>query len=185
MNETIDTGELSPSSREASPLLDGESLLTLQVHAFLEASEDVDIDQETVEDLMRILSEHQNNGNSQTEGPNQVLTNNRTNGNEETLRGSEGKFPTSAHPLSVFINCGCFVGEQEWTEQERKQLSHHLKERGQFLFKLPLLYPLFIQYLGMASFIKEYVVQRNITIPRLLEAFDVSLVSLWLSFSTC
>lgn len=30
----------------------------------------------------------------------------------------------------------------------------------------------------MASFIKEYVVQRSVTIPRLLEAFDISLVSL-------
>lgn len=56
-----DTRESSPS-REASPSSDEESLLTLQIQAFLEASEDVDIDQETVEDLMRVLSDHQNGG---------------------------------------------------------------------------------------------------------------------------
>lgn len=90
MSETVDTGELSSSSREASPLSEVGSLLALQIHAFLEASEDVDIDHETVEDLMRILSEHQNSGNSQTEGPNQGLINDPPNGDEMTPRGPEG-----------------------------------------------------------------------------------------------
>jgi NAD-dependent histone deacetylase SIR2 len=55
-----ETREPSPS-REPSLESEGEeNALALQVHAFLEASEEVDIDQETVEDLMRVLSETDN-----------------------------------------------------------------------------------------------------------------------------
>lgn len=52
------TREPSPS-RDNSPCSDeeDESLLALQIKAFLEASEDVEIDQEIVEDLMRVLSD--------------------------------------------------------------------------------------------------------------------------------
>lgn len=88
----VDTGE-SSSSREASPLSDGESLLTLQIQAFLEASEDIDIDQETVEDLQRVLSEHETGGKSHVldvEDTGQGLANNHPNGNEKKPRGAEG-----------------------------------------------------------------------------------------------
>jgi NAD-dependent histone deacetylase SIR2 len=60
-----ETREPSPS-RDPSPESDQEeSLLALQIQAFLEASEEIDIDQETVEDLMRVLSETQNGAKSE------------------------------------------------------------------------------------------------------------------------
>jgi NAD-dependent histone deacetylase SIR2 len=64
------TREPSPS-RENSPRSDDEdeSLLALQIQAFLEASEDVDIDQETEEDMMQVLSEDRDDsGTADAEG---------------------------------------------------------------------------------------------------------------------
>jgi NAD-dependent histone deacetylase SIR2 len=70
----------------------------------------------------------------------------------------------------------CTEEKPEWTKNEVAQMLHHLKERGQWhafnLYPLEFIYKI----LGMSSFIKEYVVQRNIAIPRLLEALGVSLV---------
>ncbi|KAF9444474.1 SIR2-domain-containing protein [Macrolepiota fuliginosa MF-IS2] len=133
----------SSSSREASPLSDEESLLTLQIQAFLEASEDVDIDQETVVDLMQVLSEHQSSGKT---GVIDVETTAEAPVSDHRSRNQRNETSSSLEEA-----------EPDWTKQEVKQMLHHLKERG------------------MSSFIKEYVLQRALSIPRLLEALGISL----------
>lgn len=89
-----ETREPSPS-RETTPFSDEEeeSLLILQIQAFLEASEDVDIDKETVEDLMGVLSEYQDKGDSGTTEP---LTSNLTN-----QPSTEGKCSIARTSVSV------------------------------------------------------------------------------------
>ena len=74
-----------------------------------------------------------------------------------------------------------------WTHQEVRGMMHHLKERGR-CWNNPE--PVSIMYTlrpGMNSFIKEYVLVRNIPIPKLLYAFGICLVSQflhWLAIST-
>ncbi|KAF7770640.1 hypothetical protein Agabi119p4_6614 [Agaricus bisporus var. burnettii] len=105
------TREPSPS-RENSPLSEDEdeSLLALQIRAFLEASEDVDIDRETIEDLMRVLSDHQERKDSTVDA--EGIPDDQTISQEDQ--------PSSE--------------EAEWTKQEVKQMLHHLKEYGSSSF---------------------------------------------------
>ncbi|EKM82003.1 hypothetical protein AGABI1DRAFT_126352 [Agaricus bisporus var. burnettii JB137-S8] len=106
------TREPSPS-RENSPLSEDEdeSLLALQIRAFLEASEDVDIDRETIEDLMRVLSDHQERKDSGTVDA-EGISDDQTISQEDQPRSEEA----------------------EWTKQEVKQMLHHLKEYGSSSF---------------------------------------------------
>jgi hypothetical protein len=64
-----------------------------------------------------------------------------------------------------------------WTHQEVRGMMHHLKERGR---RCNNSVPVSIMHTlpaGMNSFIKEYVLVRNIPIPKLLYAFGICLVS--------
>ncbi|KAF5361809.1 hypothetical protein D9756_002641 [Leucocoprinus leucothites] len=136
-----ETREPSPSREPSLESDDEESLLTLQIQAFLEASEDVDIDQEIMEDLVQVLAKTQEGKTAET-----VYVDDDADGTSNGQRNDKQSPESSPEE-----------GEPEWTSQEVKAMLYHLKERG------------------MSSFIKEYVLQKNIAIPRLLEALGVSL----------
>lgn len=51
-----ESSHVDPHSATNEPMIkDGNELLALQVQAFLEASEDVDVDAETIEDILQAL----------------------------------------------------------------------------------------------------------------------------------
>ncbi|KXN87667.1 NAD-dependent protein deacetylase hst1 [Leucoagaricus sp. SymC.cos] len=135
-----ETREPSPSRDPSPESSEEESLLALQIHAFLEASDEVDIDQETVNDLMQVLNESQNGKKDEI----------------VDIKGGTEAVPEDSRDDSSSLESNP-EEELAWTKEEVKQMLHHLKERG------------------MASFVKEYVIQKNIAIPRLLEALGVSL----------
>lgn len=140
------TREPSPS-RENSPLSEDEdeSLLALQIRAFLEASEDVDIDRETIEDLMRVLSDHQERKDSTVDA--EGIPDDQTI-SQEDQPSSEGRV-TKLFLIAYHSHKNFVAQEAEWTKQEVKQMLHHLKEYGQshafssstasFLSKIPRL----------------------------------------------
>ncbi|TFK39446.1 DHS-like NAD/FAD-binding domain-containing protein [Crucibulum laeve] len=130
--------------------LNDEDILTLQIRAFLEASEDVDIDPETAEDLLQTLPD--------LSQENEAGANPDIESEDEDDHDAREMADIDAEELDI---SPLYRIEQEaaesWTEQEVKQMLHHLKERG------------------MSSFVKEYVLTRNIAIPKLLRAFGVHL----------
>ena len=64
-----------------------------------------------------------------------------------------------------------------WTHQEVRAMMHHLKERGRCCNIAEPVLTMHTSPAGMNSFIKEYVLMRNISIPKLLYAFGICLVS--------
>ncbi|KAL0955144.1 hypothetical protein HGRIS_004058 [Hohenbuehelia grisea] len=129
-------------------------MLALQIRAFLEASEEVDIDVETVEDLMQTVPDLSDTG---------ALANAGGSG----LPGSHIEEDEDGNLLidleleeeldiSALYSSRSEV-QQAWTKQEVRHMMTHLKEKG------------------MQAWIKEYVILRQIPVPKLLKVFGINL----------
>ncbi|KAF8629053.1 hypothetical protein AX15_003553 [Amanita polypyramis BW_CC] len=124
------------------------SLVIAQVQAFLAAAEDVDIDPETIEDLLETFSEHQAvDKNAEI----QNTIDGDSDGDSSTIADSHD---SDELDISALFNSR---DADAWTKQEIAHLLRHLKEHG------------------MSSFIQKYVLERKIPIPNLLRAFGVNL----------
>ncbi|KAG5641798.1 hypothetical protein DXG03_004184 [Asterophora parasitica] len=157
--ETVITGdrdrekERSGQTGRQPPTADND-VLVLQVRAFLEAAEDVDIDVETVEDLMEAIP---SDYAPEVDPVGDLDSADEADyGDNEDGSRSKGVIDEEVDP-AVLYGLEDEEGQQTWTAQEVKQMMHHLKERG------------------MAPWIQEYVLTRNIPIPKLLRAFRISL----------
>jgi hypothetical protein len=119
------------------------NILVLQVRAFLEASEDVDIDIETVEDLMQTIPpDYDQDSNYEvldTASSLGDVSNSDENAefNEEELDISalysiedEGNEPRCCLRCYRPPFHSAFEAQQTWTKQEINHMMHHLKERG-------------------------------------------------------
>ncbi|KAF8199114.1 SIR2-domain-containing protein [Pholiota molesta] len=132
-------------------------LLALQVQAFLEASEDVDVDAETIEDILEVLVDTDENIDS--EMPQSQMNEDEDSHDDEDADDhplSMSTFPAGESANETKGSRSSFQ-EETWTKQEIKQMLHLLKERGS------------------SAFIDEYVTRRNIPIPKLMEAFGIEL----------
>ncbi|RDB15806.1 NAD-dependent protein deacetylase hst1 [Hypsizygus marmoreus] len=130
--------------------LTSHEIFVLQVRAFLEAAEDVDIDPETVEDLMQSIP-NDFPASEEFVGPGRIIDPAEDSDSDENVN-----FPEEELDISALYSVEDDA-QQTWTEREVKQMMHHLKERG------------------MVFWIKEYVLTRNVPIPKLLRAFGISL----------
>ncbi|KAF5316465.1 hypothetical protein D9619_006597 [Psilocybe cf. subviscida] len=142
----------TPQTIHAGP---ANEVLAMQVQAFLEASEDVDVDAETIEDILEVLVGTEHDADLELEMPAEDSDSSQMPTDDSDDEGAEPAFlfPGGAEPN------GDAQSQETWTKQEVKQMMHLLKERGS------------------AAFIDEYVRLRNIPIVKLLEAFDVELAS--------
>ncbi|PFH51016.1 hypothetical protein AMATHDRAFT_143556 [Amanita thiersii Skay4041] len=127
------------------------AVILAQVQAFLDAAEDVDIDQETAEDLVQTFSEN----NQEDETNDAAIL-------DESDRDSENDDPDNQNldvlDISALFNASITNRLQGvWTKQDIAHLLKYLKERG------------------MSAFIQKYVLERCIPIPKLLLAFGVEL----------
>ncbi|KAG1738844.1 DHS-like NAD/FAD-binding domain-containing protein [Suillus paluster] len=133
------------------------ALYALQLRAFIDAADDVDVDPDTIEDLLEGLGE----GEEEVEGSDL----------DEDL--DSGSLAVPVHDQDSAIEESGDLGDLEmetevieqlkreadeaWSKEEVREMTHHLKERG------------------MSSFVREYVMTRNIPIVKLLFAFGISL----------
>ncbi|KIM44834.1 hypothetical protein M413DRAFT_363794 [Hebeloma cylindrosporum] len=160
---TLDSEHMVHESTHADPLGEknqpsitpDKEFLALQVQVFLEASEDVDVDAETIEDILDVLVD--DDKNDEPEDPLEVGMHDYEDEDEDSHDG-ENLLSQIVTNLPEEITESEPQGEiQVWTKQEIKQMIHLLKERGS------------------SAFIDEYVRTRNIPIPKLLEAFGIKL----------
>ncbi|KAL1742129.1 DHS-like NAD/FAD-binding domain-containing protein [Schizophyllum fasciatum] len=152
-------------------------LLALQVQAFLNAAEDVDVDPDTIEDLLDTLTAQEEEEPTQSTPANNAVPDvqgaNTAHESSRTILDITGDDSSSDDPDYVddglsdeeidISNIYTAPSLQEmsadapFSKQEIRAMLHHLKERG------------------MAAWVQEYVVTRGIPIPRLLQAFGISL----------
>ncbi|KAM6496830.1 DHS-like NAD/FAD-binding domain containing protein [Amanita muscaria] len=121
-------------------------LVLAQIRAFLDASEDVEIDRETLEDLFETLTRLQ-------EAEEGTVT-------PENDSDVESEDDDAVEHSDVEIDITALYQRPDadaWTSREMAQLLKHLKERG------------------MSSFVQTFVVERVVPIPKLLLAFGVDL----------
>ncbi|KAG8215049.1 DHS-like NAD/FAD-binding domain-containing protein [Butyriboletus roseoflavus] len=142
---------------ESKPL---SPLHALQLRAFLNATEDVDVDPDTIEDLLEGLSEDvstemteldSDTETSDTEDLSLLVQENCTPAVVGIADLEDGGIDTS--DLRALEE----EAIEAWTKDEIRKMMHHLKERG------------------MSSFIREYVLVQDIPIVKLLFAFGISL----------
>ncbi|KAG9309460.1 DHS-like NAD/FAD-binding domain-containing protein [Chiua virens] len=133
----------------------------MQLRAFLNASEDVEVDPDTIEDLLEGLSEDictemtdldSDSETSDTEDLPLLVQEESTSSTAVSVAELEDSDidPSEIRALEE-------EAIQAWTKDEVRRMLHHLKERG------------------MSSFIREYVFGQNIPIVKLLFAFGISL----------
>ncbi|KAJ7760539.1 DHS-like NAD/FAD-binding domain-containing protein [Mycena metata] len=142
-------GPIGPSLTDAPSgheLHDPEAPL----RAFLAASEDVDIDPETVEELVQaLILETASSGADNTNSGIFVSESNDPEPDGFDLEVSE------LDMSALYVPFGQDV--QIWSQQQIRGMMHHLKEHG------------------MSSWMNEYVLKRNIPVPQLLLAFGINL----------
>ncbi|KAI1793493.1 SIR2-domain-containing protein [Ganoderma leucocontextum] len=133
------------------------SLYGLQVRAFVEAAEVVDVDPEVIEDILDGFpldgpsdGPEDENGDVDVEGAPGPATSAR---DEEVDNEADAEDDPEQDEFAAYLQ----EAQTAWTPQEVKEMKYILKEHG------------------MAAFINEYVVQRTIPIPKLLYAFGVCL----------
>jgi hypothetical protein len=88
-----------------------------------------------------------------------------------------------SHVFAGFINIHVLrlilhTVDNVWTKQEIRCMLNHLKEKGISFFCFVLCSKVYHSIAGMQSFITQYVLWREIPIPKLLTAFGVILVIL-------
>ncbi|KAF5353082.1 hypothetical protein D9758_008747 [Tetrapyrgos nigripes] len=136
-----------PPPNEPNGLTVPVDLLSLQVRAFLAAAEDVGIDTDTLGQLLRIV-----------EGKEDRTAAVEIEEDEEWLPGKDMEEP-DLEELDISVLFNRIAGDEEdpWSPEEVKEMMHFLKERG------------------MGHFLRKYVVQCEIPIPKLLRAFGINL----------
>ncbi|KAF9054612.1 DHS-like NAD/FAD-binding domain-containing protein [Panaeolus papilionaceus] len=154
VHESDHNDHLDPAGLHEIILDSSNELLGLQVHAFLEASDEVDIDAEIIEDILEVVSssnpeESMNENGVQTQNsPHSVIAS-----GEDIASDHEVPRLSSVDEHTESSN----EGGETWTKQEIKDMQHFLKERG------------------TSEFIERFVRTQSIPIPKLLEAFGVDL----------
>lgn len=135
------------------------ALYALQLRAFINAAEDVDVDPDTIEDLLDGLED----GDGEEEVHESDL--------DEDLDLESLALPAHEQHSAIEESGDLDDLEMEtevikrlkqeadgaWSKEEIRRMMHHLKERG------------------MSSFVREYVITQNIPIVKLLFAFGISL----------
>ncbi|KII87275.1 hypothetical protein PLICRDRAFT_177046 [Plicaturopsis crispa FD-325 SS-3] len=143
---------MATTSSSPSPRLSAkQTLYALQVRAFLNAAEDVDVDEETIDDLLDGFPDAQTDtlqididGDDDDDTPT----------DDDNAEGA----PVEEEELDLSgMDAYAEEAENAWSRQQVNGMIHHLKERG------------------MASWVNEYVVTRQHPIPKLLYAFDICL----------
>ncbi|PPQ94448.1 hypothetical protein CVT25_002539 [Psilocybe cyanescens] len=124
-------------------------ILSRQVQAFLEASEDVDVDAETIEDILSVLINIDENDEN-CEPSSDLHIDEDEESHDEDSQEISTLFPGMPENAEN-------RAKDTWSKEEIKKMTHLLKERGS------------------SAFIEEYVRARNIPITKLLEAFNVEL----------
>ena len=122
---------------------DGNELLASQVKAFLEASENVNVDSETIEDILQaLLVDKENAGDAETCSNTKM---DEYEDSDEELEASTQEIDISSlfqrnregilfSPPTLFFTFRVVVklrpATGTWSKQEIKQMLHLLKERG-------------------------------------------------------
>ncbi|KDR68003.1 hypothetical protein GALMADRAFT_79039, partial [Galerina marginata CBS 339.88] len=147
-------------------------ILARQVQVFLEASEDVDVDTETIKDILEVLVDEGEDEGTDLPSESQFEMGEEGDSHDEDEDIEEGIAPfpgLSESPeqrgsslallFASFSKHRLLLSKEEetWTKVEVKEMLHLLKEWGSTIF------------------INEYVDSREIPIPRLLEALGVKL----------
>ncbi|KAJ3850632.1 SIR2-domain-containing protein [Lentinula lateritia] len=147
---TVHTHELNPpllqpiSGPSTASSMD---LLILQVKAFLDAAEDVEVGPETIQELLQLIADRQTTNVVDLEP-----TPNVDDEDDEWLPGQEHN-DVELDISALFTN----AHDETWTKEERKEMISFLKERG------------------MGHFVRKYAINRAIPIPILLLAFGIKL----------
>ncbi|KAL0571673.1 NAD-dependent histone deacetylase sir2 [Marasmius crinis-equi] len=144
---TVDSvNELSRTQTDASNI----DLLFLQIRAFLEAAEDVDVEPETIQELIQLLTDKESSGDLPSESLGVFAHENQDGGDDEY---DPEKEPQELDISALFTR----KDDDTWSKAEIKSMMHDLKEKGS-------------EY-----FVKHYVVLLGIPVPKLLLAFGINL----------
>lgn len=139
-SQEYDIGRSEKMKRE--PQTSDNDVLVSQVRAFLAAAEDVDIDVETMEDLIQSLppdfgSEIDLIGELELTYADSLDEDTNVNGHQlikeidtSVQYEIQGQGTSEISFSSCLIHCGAEQQQQIWTPQEIKDMVHHLKERG-------------------------------------------------------
>ncbi|KZT09855.1 SIR2-domain-containing protein [Laetiporus sulphureus 93-53] len=122
------------------------SIYALQVQAFLDAAEVVEADPEVIEDLLESFA-------SDAHGEQTSEDNDEVDMGSAYFDGDDTEDDEGMSEWDALLR----EAQSSWSKQEIKEMTKWLKE------------------FGIASFIQEYVVKRDIPIPKLLYAFGVYL----------
>ncbi|KAF9077935.1 DHS-like NAD/FAD-binding domain-containing protein [Rhodocollybia butyracea] len=122
------------------------NLLILQVNAFLEAAEDVEVDPETIQELLQLISDR---------NPTNVVDETPETESEDHEWRTGDKHNDEDIDISVLFNNNAL--DETWSRSEAKEMIAFLKERG------------------MGHFVRKYVIHRAIPISKLLLAFGINL----------
>ncbi|KAJ4486926.1 DHS-like NAD/FAD-binding domain-containing protein [Lentinula lateritia] len=122
-------------------------LLILQVNAFLDAAEDVEVGPETIQELLQLIADRQTTNVVDSEPTSDV-----EDDDDEWLPDQEHS-DVELDISALFTN----AHDETWTKEERKEMISFLKERG------------------MGHFVRKYAINRAIPIPTLLLAFGIKL----------
>ncbi|KAG1793087.1 DHS-like NAD/FAD-binding domain-containing protein [Suillus plorans] len=135
------------------------ALYALQLRAFIDAAEDVDVDPDTIEDLLEGLEDRDEEEEVQesdldddSDSENLAFpAHERHSAIEES--GDLDDLEVETEVIEQLKR----EADGAWSKEEIRKMMHHLKERG------------------MSSFVREYVITQNIPIVKLLFAFGISL----------
>ncbi|KAG7444451.1 DHS-like NAD/FAD-binding domain-containing protein [Guyanagaster necrorhizus] len=133
----------SPTTLDASPV----DLCTLQLKAFLNAAEDIDIDTETLMELLQLL-----------QGRLEEQDESSANAHVHDGHDLSTVDIDALYELDISALYSMDEGHQIWSQKERREFLVLLKERG------------------MAAFVDRLVNTQCIHIPQLLLAFGIDLV---------
>ncbi|KAF9266765.1 SIR2-domain-containing protein [Marasmius fiardii PR-910] len=145
---TINPHKPSQALLGASPV----DLLFFQTRAFLEATEDVDAEPETIQELIQLLTGKESDPENEASEALEVAPNDLDDDDEEY--DPEKDFELQELDISALFTR---KDDSTWTKTEIKSMMHDLKEKGS-------------EY-----FVKHYVVLLGVPIPKLLLAFGVNL----------
>ncbi|EDR05569.1 class I sirtuins SIR2 family protein [Laccaria bicolor S238N-H82] len=149
-NGLLEKQQHSHAGGPAMCRLSANDILALQVQAFIDASEDVDMPREVADDLISTIPS-QDDDPEAFRAPEGVES-----GDEGDEEAENGEIESVQVDMSALFDVAQ-QAENLWTKREIKQILHHLKERG------------------IHSFTMEYVHRRNVPIYRLLLAFGIGL----------
>ncbi|KAK7060820.1 NAD-dependent histone deacetylase sir2 [Paramarasmius palmivorus] len=143
---TATEGDIKPSRPVANA--SAVQLLFLQVKAFLEATEDVDVDPETIQELLELLH------NKQLEPSTASMLEDASHENSEDDEDYDPERPDHELDISALFTQ---KNDDTWSKAEVKSMMHDLKEKGSDYF------------------VRHYVVLLGIPVPKLLIAFGINL----------